>query len=46
MPEKTQSILEILGANKIALADNNIGKLKSGAILGNGKSPFPRIDSE
>ena len=46
MPEKTQSILRILGANNIPLADTNIGKLKADSSLGEGKSPFPRIISE
>ena len=43
MPEKAQSILDILGARSISLADTSVGKLKAGTILGKGKSPFPRI---
>ena len=43
MPKKTQSILDILGASSIPLSDTNVGKLKAGVILGEGKSPFPRI---
>ena len=46
MPEKTQMILDILGASSIPLSDTNVGMLKAGAILGEGKSPFPRIISE
>ena len=46
MPEKTQLILDILGASSIPLSDTNVGKLKSGTVLGEGKSPFPRIISE
>ena len=43
MPGKTQLILDILGAGSIPLSDTSIGKLKAGTILGEGKSPFPRI---
>ena len=46
MPEKTQFILDILGARSISLADTSVGKLKAGTILGKGKSPFPRIICE
>ena len=46
MPEKTQSILDILGASSIPLSETNVGKLKAGAVLGEGKSPFPRIITE
>ena len=46
MPEKSQSILDILGANSIPLSDTSVGKLKTGAVLGRGKSPFPRIIPE
>ena len=46
MPEKTQSILNILGASYIPLSDTDIGKLKAGTALGEGKSPFPRIITE
>jgi len=45
MPEKSQSILNILGASSIPLVDTSIGQLKSGVVLGEGKSPFPRIIS-
>ena len=43
MPNKTQLILDILGAGSIPLSDTSIGKLKAGTVLGEGKSPFPRI---
>ena len=43
MPEKVQTILNILGASSIDPSDTSIGKLKSGTVLGEGKSPFPRI---
>ena len=43
MPGKTQLILDILGAGSIPLSDTSVGKLKAGTILGEGKSPFPRI---
>ena len=46
MPEKTQLILNILGASNIPLSDTNVGKLKAGAVLCKGKSPFPRITVE
>jgi len=46
MPEKVQSILDILGSSSIPLSDTSVGKLKAGAVLGNGKSPFPRILSK
>ena len=46
MPEKTQSILNTLGASSIPLSETNVGKLKAGAVLGEGKSPFPRIITE
>ena len=46
MPEKTQSILNILGAGSITLSDTSVGKLQAGAALGQGKSPFPRIITE
>ena len=42
MPYKTKSILNILGAQN-PISDTGIGKLKAGTILGDGKSPFPRI---
>lgn len=44
MPERTKVILNILGANKIPLADTAVGGLKPGSVLGEGKSPFPRIE--
>ena len=43
IPKKVQLILDILGANSIPLSNTSVGKLKAGAILGVGKSPFPRI---
>lgn len=46
MPEKTTAILNILGAGTIPLNETNIGLLKPGSVLGEGKSPFPRITVE
>ena len=46
MPEKTRSILKILGAEDIPLSDTGVGLLKAGTALGEGKSPFPRISVE
>jgi len=46
MPEKTTTILNILGAGSIPLNETNIGLLKAGSNLGAGKSPFPRITIE
>ena len=46
MPEKTITILKILGAGSIPLNETNVGLLKSGSALGSGKSPFPRITKE
>ena len=46
MPEKTRSILDILGASTIPLADTSLGKLKAGVVIGETKSPFPRIISD
>ena len=46
MPKKVQSILDILGASSIPLADTSVGKLKAGTLIGEGKSPFPRIITE
>jgi len=46
MPEKTTTILNILGAGSIPLNETNIGLLKAGSDLGLGKSPFPRITVE
>ena len=43
MPDKTKAILSILGADSIDLSDTNLGLLKAGMVLGEGKSPFPRI---
>ena len=43
MPEKTKTILNILGAGFIPLSDTSIGLLKAGIKLNEGKSPFPRI---
>jgi methionyl-tRNA synthetase len=44
MPERATTILNILGADNIPLNDTRFGELKTGAKLGEGKSPFPRID--
>jgi methionyl-tRNA synthetase len=46
MPDKTTAILNILGAGTIPLNETNIGLLKPGSELGEGKSPFPRITVE
>ena len=46
IPEKSQSILNMLGASSISLSDISFGKLKAGTILGKGQSPFPRIITE
>ena len=46
MPEKTTTILNILGAGTIPLNETNIGLLKPESELGEGKSPFPRITVE
>jgi methionyl-tRNA synthetase len=43
MPNRIASILDILGASDIPLANFNTGLLKSNTKLGEGKSPFPRI---
>ncbi len=43
MPEKTRTILNILGAGFIPLSDTSIGLLTAGIKLSEGKSPFPRI---
>ena len=43
MPEKTNTILNILGANSISLSDTTVGLLEVGSSIGKGKSPFPRI---
>ena len=43
MPEKTSAILNILGAGSIPFSDTRIGLLKAGTVLGEGRSPFPRI---
>ncbi|MBC8256351.1 MAG: methionine--tRNA ligase [Candidatus Marinimicrobia bacterium] len=43
MPEKTTAILKILGAGNIPLNETNIVLLTPGSVLGEGKSPFPRI---
>jgi methionyl-tRNA synthetase len=45
MPEKTTTILTILGAQNLPLSDTSVGTLKAGTILGEGKSPFPRIQT-
>ena len=46
MPEKTNTILNILGADSIPLSQTSVGLLEAGATLGEGKSPFPRIITE
>jgi hypothetical protein len=46
MPDKTTTILNILGAGTIPLNETNIGLLKPRSELGEGKSPFPRITVE
>jgi len=46
MPEKTTKILKILGAESIQLNETELGLLKAGTKLGEGKSPFPRITIE
>ena len=46
MPDKTNAILNILGARTIPLNETNIGLLKPGSVLGEGNSPFPRITVE
>ena len=45
MPERTKLILTILGAHRIPLENTNLGELKPGTSLGEGKSPFPRIET-
>ena len=44
MPERTKVILTILGAHEIPLENTNFGELKAEILLGEGKSPFPRIE--
>ena len=44
MPSRIETILSILGASKIPINDVSLGLLKAGSSLGEGKSPFPRID--
>jgi methionyl-tRNA synthetase len=46
MPERTKLILTILGAHEVPLENTNFGALKAGTSLGEGKSPFPRIDTK
>ena len=43
MPDKTIQILKMLGSDKILISDYSTGLVKPGQLLGNGKSPFPRI---
>ena len=43
MPEKTNTILNILGASSIPLSDTTVGLLEVGSSICEGKSPFPRI---
>jgi methionyl-tRNA synthetase len=45
MPSRIKIILAMLGAEKIGLNDYTFDALKSGTVLGKGKSPFPRIDT-
>ena len=44
MPSRIETILGILGASSIPINDVSIGLLKPGTNLGEGKSPFPRIE--
>ncbi len=44
MPSRVDKILQILGAQNLDIANFSVGLLKPGTILGEGKSPFPRID--
>jgi hypothetical protein len=46
MPERTKVILTILGAHEIPLENTTFGELKAGTLLGEGKSPFPRIETK
>ena len=46
MPEKTNAILNILGASSIPLSDTIVGLLEVGSSISEGKSPFPRIVTE
>ena len=46
MPEKTSTILNILGASSISLSDTTVGLLEVGSSICEGKSPFPRIVKE
>ena len=45
MPERIQTILAILGAQNIPITKVSFGELKPGTKLGEGKSPFPRIQT-
>ncbi len=45
MPNRVGEILKILGADRIPVTDFEIGRLQAGLRLGEGKSPFPRIDA-
>ncbi len=44
MPNRIDSILHILGAQDLDWVNFSVGLLKPGTVLGEGKSPFPRID--
>ena len=44
MPNRVAEILSILGATDIPRNDFTQGRLQSGTELGEGKSPFPRIE--
>ena len=43
MPERTITILKMLGASNLPINNYSTGLLQSGQNLGEGKSPFPRI---
>ena len=43
MPEKTNSILNILGCTSIPSLNTSLETLKPNTELGEGKTPFPRI---
>jgi methionyl-tRNA synthetase len=46
MPERIRTILVIIGATDVSLTKLNFGILKPGTKLGEGKSPFPRIQTK
>ena len=43
MPSKTLEILKILGLKKVTKLEAEVPPLNPGVKLGEGKSPFPRI---